>query len=163
MFFGLKTLAASFAMATATPPVRPRLITTTNQKNRKYWTLHAGANNIWATRPTDSNSAIVAFRRIEDAEMFGSMIESYYIHSSEWPDANLQMLPAPRMNQLVHIFLQKWEFDDLKLNCTQNMLDMISVEKVNKTRSSYTFNGSQYTFSAPIEFYQNRFNELLEF
>ena len=95
--------------------------------------------------------------------MFGSMIESYYSHSSEWPDANLQMLPAPRMNQLVHIFLQKWEFDDLKLNCTQNMLDMISVEKVNKTRSSYTFNGSQYTFSAPIEFYQNRFNELLEF
>ena len=150
-------------MVTAAPPVRPKLITSTTQKNRKYWTIHEGTNNIWATRSIESKSAIVAFRRIEDAEMFGSMIESYYIHSKEWPDADLQMLPAPRMNELAHIFLQKWEFDDLKLNCTQNMLDMISVEKVIRTRSSYTFNGSQYTFSAPVEFYQNRFNELLEY
>jgi hypothetical protein len=150
-------------MATATPPVRPKLTNRTNQKSRNYWTLHMGANNVWATRPKDSKSTIVAFRHIEDAVLIGSMIETHFINSKEWPDMDLFVLPAPRIKELTNIFLQKWEFDDLKLTCTRNMLDMISVENINKTPTSYTFNGNQYMFGAPLEFYQNRFNELLEY
>jgi len=150
-------------MATATPPVRPKLTNRTNQKNRNYWTLHMGANNVWATRPKDSKSAIVAFKRIDDAVLFGSMIETYFIYSQEWPDTDLLLLPAPSIKELSNIFLQKWEFDDLKLNCTRNMLDMISVDKVNRGRETYTFNGDHYMFDAPLEFYQNRFDELIEY
>lgn len=163
MFFGLKTRPAPYLMATATPPVRPKLTLQTNQKGRNYWTLHTGVNNVWATRPHESKSSIVAFRRMEDAVLIGSMIETHFIYSKEWPDMDLFVLPAPRVKELTNIFLQKWEFDDLKLTCTQNMLDMISVEKINKAHASYTFNGNQYTFGAPLEFYQNRFNELLEY
>ena len=163
MFFGLKTRVAPYPMATATPPVRPKFNIQTNQKSRKYWTLHTGVNNVWATRPNESKSAIVAFRHMEDAVLIGSMIETHFIHSKEWPDMDLFVLPAPRIKELSNIFLQKWEFDDLKLTCTQNMLDMISVEKINKAHASYTFSGNQYTFGAPLEFYQNRFNELLEY
>jgi hypothetical protein len=150
-------------MATATPPVRPKLVLQTNQSNRKYWTLHSGINNVWASRPNESKSCIVAFRRMEDAVLIGSMIETHFINSKSWPDMDIFMLPAPRVKELNNIFLQKWEFDDLKLNCTRNMLDMISVEEINKRASSYTFTGNQYTFGAPLEFYQNRFNELLEY
>lgn len=163
MFFGLKTLGTPCVMATATPPVRPKLTNLTNQKSRKFWTLHMGVNNVWATRPKDAKSSIVAFRHLEDAVLIGSMIETHFINSKEWPDMDLFVLPAPRIQELTNIFLQKWEFDDLKLTCTKNMLDMISVEKINKARASYTFNGNQYTFVAPLEFYQNRFNELLEY
>jgi len=96
--------------------------------------------------------------------MIGSMIETHLLRHKEWPDfeAETLMLPMARVEDLRNIFLQKWEFDDLKLICTQNMLDMISVEEINKRQSSYTFTGNQYKFSAPLEFYQNRFNELLE-
>lgn len=151
-------------MATATPPVRPKL---TNRNGgggnkRNYWTLHMGVNNVWVTRPKESKSAVVAFRRIDDAVLFGSMIETFFIYSQEWPDTGLLMLPSPRVKELSNIFLQKWEFDDLKLNCTRNMLDMISVEKIAKARESYTFNGDHYIFDAPLDFYQNRFNELLD-
>ena len=121
-----------------------------------------GANNVWVTRPVDSKSAVVAFRRIDDAVLFGSMIETYFTHSQEWPGTDLLILPAPRVKGLDNIFLQKWEFDDLKLNCTRNMLDMIGVEKISKARESYTFNGDHYIFDAPLDFYQNRFNELLD-
>jgi len=89
------------------------------------------------------------------------MIETYFIYSKSWPDMDLLVLPAPRVKELSNIFLQKWEFDDLKLNCTRNMLDMISVEKISKARESFTFNGDHYMFDAPLDFYQNRFNELL--
>ena len=150
-------------MATAPPPVRPKLAFQTNQKSHKYWTLHMGANNVWVTRPTESKSAVVAFRRIDDAVLFGSMIETYFNHSQEWPGTDLLILPSPRVKELGNIFLQKWEFDDLKLNCTSNMLDMIGVEKIIKARESYTFNGNHYIFDAPIEFYQNRFDALLEY
>ena len=122
-----------------------------------------GANNVWVTRPKESKSAVVAFRRIDDAVLFGSMIETYFTYSQEWPSTDLLILPAPRIKELGDIFLQKWEFDDLKLNCTRNMLDMISVDKISKARESYTFNGDQYIFDAPLDFYQNRFNELLEY
>jgi hypothetical protein len=114
------------------------------------------------TRPKESKSAVVAFQRFDDAVLFGTMIETYFNYSQEWPDTDLLMLPAPRVKELANIFLQKWEFDDLKLNCTINMLDMIGVEKILKARETYTFNGDHYIFDAPLEFYQNRFNELLE-
>lgn len=150
-------------MATAAPPVRPKLVTLTNQKGRNYWTLHVGPNNIWATRPNDAKSSVVAFRHLDDAVLVGSMIETQYIHNKSWPDIDLGVLPAPRVKELTNIFLQKWEFDDLKLTCTRNMLDMISVDDIHKTEYSFTFNGNHYIFGAPLEFYQDRFNELLEY
>ena len=152
-------------MATAAPPARPKFITRTNQRNRTYWTLHSGINNVWSTRPKDSISAVVAFRNLDEAVMIGTMIETHFLNHKEWPefDETSLILPNSRIEDLRNIFLQKWEFDDLKLICTQNMLDMISVDEINKRRTSYTFTGSQYKFDAPIEFYQNRFNELLEY
>ena len=152
-------------MATATPPVRPKLVTLTNQSNRKYWTLHSGINNVWATRPKDAISAVVAFRNLDEAVAIGAMIETHFLHHKEWPEFSEEslILPNARVEDLRNIFLQKWEFDDLKLICTRNMLDMISVEEINKRQNSYTFTGNQYKFSAPLEFYQNRFNELLDY
>ena len=152
-------------MATATPPTRPKLVQLTKQRNRQYWTLHSGINNVWATRPKDSISAVVAFRNLDEAVMIGAMIETHFLHHKVWPefDEHSLILPNSRIEDIRNIFLQKWEFDDLKLICTQNMLDMISVDEINKRRTSYTFTGSQYKFDAPIEFYQNRFNELLEY
>lgn len=151
-------------MATAAPPIRPRLAARTNQGTRSYFTLHSGLNNIWACRPKDAISSVVAFRNLEDAVLVGSMMETHFMNHKEWPnfDSSDMVLPVSRVEDLRNIFLRKWEFDDLKLICTRNMLDMISVDEINKHQTSYMFNGSQYKFRADTEFYQNRFNELLE-
>ena len=150
-------------MATAAPPVRPRAISRTNLGNRKYWTLHSGINNVWACRPGGATSSVVAFRNLDDAVLVGCMIETHYMNHKEWPDfdASQITLPSAQIEDLKNIFLQKWEFDDLKLICTRNMLDMISVDEINKRQTAYSFTGSHYKFGADIIFYQNRFNELL--
>jgi len=72
------------------------------------------------------------------------------------------ILPEGRLTDLVYIFIREWEFDDLKFECTRNILDMISVDQILKKKSSYSFSGNTFQFSAPVEFYQNRFNELFE-
>ena len=150
-------------MAVATPPIKPKSIARTNQSGHKYYTLHSGINNVWACRPKDSSSSIVAFRNINEAVMIGCMIETHYINHKEWPDFDLEnlTLPTSRIDDLKNIFLQKWDFDDLKLVCTKNMLEMISVDEINMKSTSYTFSGNHYKFGADIDFYQKRFNELL--
>lgn len=150
-------------MATAAPPIRPRSVAKTGFGSRNYYTLHTGPNNIWACRPKESISSVVAFKKIEDAVLVGCMIETHFMHNKEWPDFDSELtLPTSRVEELRNIFLRKWEFDNLKLICTQNMLDMISVDEINKREMAYTFTGSHYKFGAEIEFYQNRFKELLE-
>lgn len=148
-------------MAVATPPVRTKPNFKTKYGAHKYYTLHTGSK-IWACRPQDAISSVVAFRNVDDAVLVGCMIETHYIHNKEWPEFNMEniTLPSSRIQDLNNIFLKKWEFDDLKLICTSNMLDMISVDDINKLRSSYTFSGNQYKFSANIDFYKNRFDEL---
>jgi hypothetical protein len=93
------------------------------------------------------------------------MIETYYIEKKEWPDmssvGNL-ILPEGRLNKLAYIFVRQWEFDELKVECTRNILDMISVEEIVNKNTSYSLTGNMYSFEAPDEFYKARFDEIYE-
>lgn len=93
------------------------------------------------------------------------MIETYYVERKEWPDVSqigTLILPEGRLADLAYVFVRQWDFDDLKLECTRNILDLASVDKILDNTSTYSFSGSLFKFSAPPEFYQNRFNELFE-
>jgi len=152
--------------AISTPPARPRVSMRTNQKPRYYYTIHSNRNNAFTLKINDDlRTAVVGFREIEDAVTISSMIETHYIEKKEWPDMSqieTLILPEARLENLAHVFIRQWEFDDLKLECTRNILDMISVDQILKKKSSYSFSGNVFQFSAPPEFYQNRFNELFE-
>lgn len=153
-------------MLTALPPVRPITSSRTNQKNRKYYTIHSNENNAFTLRVTDhARTAIVGFRNVDDAALLGAMIETYYIEKKEWPDmssvGNL-ILPEGRLNKLAYIFVRQWEFDELKVECTRNILDMISVEEIVNKNTSYSLTGNMYSFEAPDEFYKARFDEIYE-
>jgi hypothetical protein len=151
-------------MATATPPVRPRVMLPTDQTGRKYYTIHSNRNNAFTLKLNeDVRTAIVGFVKIDDAVRVGNMIETYYIEKKEWPDlygAQDLMLPEGRLEGLSHIFVQQWEFDELKLTCTSNFLDFISVEKLTPRNSSYSLSGDVFTFDASPEFYRERISEL---
>lgn len=154
-------------MATiSVPPVRPTRVSQTNQKPRKYYTIHSNANNAFTLKINeDIRTAVVGFRDITDAFTISNMIETHYIEKKEWPDTSqvgTLVLPEGRLEDLAHVFIRQWDFEDLKLECTRNILDMISVDEILKKKASYSFAGNLFRFSAPPEFYQNRFNELFE-
>jgi hypothetical protein len=160
-----KVLAARYTkMATATPPVRPRVQFQTDQTSRKYYTIHSNRNNAFTLKLNeDSRTAIVGFAKMEDAFRVGNMIETYYIEKKEWPDlyGSVELiLPEGRLSGLAHIFIEQWEFDELKITCTSNFLDFISVEKLTPESNKYGLSGDMYIFQAPDDFYRATLAEL---
>ena len=150
-------------LATA-PPSKPVTKIPVNQGNRKYYTIHSNSNNAFTLKLNENiRTAIVGFRDVEDAAMIGCMIETHYVEKKEWPvttDVGVLVLPEGRLNQLVHIFIREWEFDELKVECTRNILDMISVNEVLKKKERYSFDGNLFRFEAPDDFYKMRFDEI---
>lgn len=178
-FFGLTPAGALLActqhkvlshpldkMATIAPPITPRPHLPTAQTSRKYYTLHSGGNNAFSLKLNDNvRTAIVGFKDVEDAVRIGSMIETHFINYREWPSTHEPgklILPTPHVSHLAHIFIRVWAFDDLKFECTNNFLDLISVDSINSKTSSYSLNGDFFTFTADDDFYKNRIRELYE-
>ena len=73
------------------------------------------------------------------------------------------ILPNPDEGDVLrHLYVQKWDFNDLKLQCTRNILDLLSVECFKNTKNGYRFMGEVYSFEAQdFDFYRFRFEELL--
>jgi hypothetical protein len=134
-------------------------------KERKYYTIHSSANNAFTLKIKDpAKHAMVGFQTPSDALLIGNMIETYYMQNMKWPD--LQdvgeiVLPTGTLRELVNVFMKEWEFEDLKFECTRNVMDMVSIKKISKNNDTYSFSGDLYTFTAPVEFYMKRFEELL--
>jgi len=151
-------------MATAAPPARPRVQLPTAQTGRQYYTIHSSHNNAFTLKLNeDVRTAIVGFVKVEDAVIVGNMIETYYIEKKEWPGLHGVgdlSLPEGRLDNLAHVFVREWEFDELKINCTRNFLDFISVEKLTPRNAKYSLSGNMYIFDAPVEFYRDRLSEL---
>ena len=158
------------ASITLPPPVKPRRAPKTNQKSRKYYTLHTGRNDAFTLRvDEDSRTSIVGFTEWDNAMFVGQMLETYFVDQKEWPptyEMGALILPSPQgpIDVLHHLYIQQWEFDELKLTCTQNFLDMISINDVvkKKAQGGYVFSGNTYQFEAPVEFYRQRLGEIHE-
>jgi hypothetical protein len=133
---------------------------------RKYYTIHSSANNAFTLQVSEKTKmAMVGFHSTSDAHFIGNMIETHYREKKEWPDVRevgTLILPTGRLSDLSLVFIKEWEFEDLKFECTRNIMDMISVEEILKKNASYSFKGNLYTFTAPPEFYMSRFEELLD-
>jgi hypothetical protein len=147
------------------PPTKPRGFTPTKQKPVKYYTIHSNANDAFTLKIDETTrTSIVSFRQWDDAFFIGKMIETHYIQENEWPDtrqAGSLVLPNSRVGDILkHVYIQEWNYDDLKVRCTENTLDMVTVDAILKKKSSYSFSGSQLTFDAPPEFYRMRFDQL---
>jgi len=137
----------------------------TNQKTKTYWTLHTKPNDAFTLKISDKvRTSIVGFKEIDDAIFIGKMIETHFVRQKEWPDTRMEgslVLPSSQVGDVLHhIYVQKWEFNELKLTCTKNFLDMLSVESIINTKNGYSFEGSVFKFEAPLDFYKDRLFEL---
>jgi hypothetical protein len=149
----------------AAPPIRPHGSARTNQKPLRYYTIHSHANDAFTLKIDDTTrTSVVSFRKWDDALLIGKMIETHYIQQKEWPDTRQVgslVLPNSRVGDVLkHVYMQEWDYDELKVMCTENTLDMITVDAILKKKSSYSFAGSQLRFEAPTEFYRMRFDQL---
>lgn len=150
-------------MASISPPLtrpRPKGF---GRKPNNYYTLHSDGNNAFTLRLNDdSRTSVVGFKSRTDAKFIAQMIETYYVNKKEWPETYGELIlpnPADRNVDLNYLYIHKWDFEDLKLVCTRNILDMISVEGIVDTKNGHSFTGNLYKFEAPSIFYQERFEE----
>ena len=93
------------------------------------------------------------------------MIETHYIIKKEWPDTHGELiLPTSQIQvneNLTYLYIHKWDFEDLKVLCTRNVMDLISVENLIKTEQGYSFEGNLFKFDGSLEFYKDRFEEYM--
>ena len=152
-------------MATiVSPPRRPPRSIQTRRGGKFYWTIHTHPNNAFTVRMNDdSSTSIVGFKNVDNALVIGKMIETYYMTQQEWPDTTGQLLlPPPHDGDLNFLFLQKWDFADLQVECTKNFLSMVAIDNLGTTKRGFNFDGKMLSFEAPIEFYVARLEELFE-
>ena len=150
-------------MATiAAPPRRPPRSIQTRRGGKFYWTIHTHPNNAFTVRMNDdSPTAIVGFKNVDNALVIGKMIETYYMTQQEWPDTSGQLLlPPPHDGNLNFLFLQKWDFAQLQVECTKNFLSMVAIDSLETTKRGFNFDGKMLSFDAPREFYAERLDEI---
>ena len=154
------------ASVAAAPPAKPRRLAKTIPKPKNFFTLHTQANDAFTLKLSpETKTSIVGFQDWDDALFIGKMIETHFIREKEWPDTKEPgklSLPSSTVGEVLrHVYIQQWDFDELKLTCTKNFLDLIGVEGlIQKKNNGYTFDGSVYRFQADWDFYRTRLSEL---
>ena len=101
---------------------------------------------------------------MSDAIFIGKMIETHFMETSEWPNTRNEgtlVLPQSKIGDMQLVIVHQWDFEDLKLTCTANIMDLVSVDGIIDNNMNFRFSGNLYKFEAPVEFYQERFEELL--
>lgn len=135
------------------------------KKPNNYFTLHTKSNDIFSIKIQEcEKTTAVAFKNKSDALFIGKMIETHFLQTNEWPDtrdSDTLILPKSAINDMNFVVVYQWDFEDLKLTCTANILDMVSVDGIIDKNKEFRFSGNLYKFEAPVEFYQERFEELL--
>ena len=154
------------ASAVIAPPRKPTRLAKTIPKPSNFFTIHTRPNDAFTLKlSSDSKTSVVGFKDWDDALLIGKMLETHFIREKEWPDTKDEgtlFLPDSRIGDVLnHVYIQKWEFDELKLTCTRNFLDLIGVEGIiKKNLGGYTFDGNVYKFNADWDFYRTRLTEL---
>ena len=157
------------ASITLPPPVKPRASFKTNQRNRKYYTLHTTGNDAFTLRVNEqARTSIVGFTDWDNAMFVGKMLETYFDNQMEWPptyEVGALILPSGRDEDILrHLYIQQWNFNELQLTCTKNFLDMIAIDDIvkRKAQGGYVFAGKAHTFTADWDFYRQRLGEIHE-
>jgi hypothetical protein len=149
------------------PPFKPRPLIKTNKVPKYHYTIHSKPTDAFTLRAND-RTAIVAFQQWDDAFMIGQMMENYFMKEREFPDISAgegKALILPQRDTskelLDFLYIERWDFDDLKMFSIKHLLSIISIQSLKETKNGYSLNGSVYNFEAPEEYYKLRFEELL--
>lgn len=152
------------ASIVAPPPVRPGKRLPTRRGGKFYYTIHVHPNQAFAVRVNEESlTAIVGFKNADHALFIGKMIELNYIEQNELPNTLGQLvLPMADPGDLNFLFLQKWDFEDLKTTCTKNFLNMVAVDNIGDSKKGFNLAGDLMIFGASHEFYIDCLKEIYD-
>ena len=152
-------------MSAVLPPktiIRPKGF---GRRPNNYYTLHSKTNDIFSIKIDEcEKTTVVGFKNKSDAIFIGKMIETNFVNTNEWPDtrnSGTLVLPKSRVDTMNFVFVHQWDFEDLKLTCTANIMDMVSVDGIIDKDSSYRFSGQLFKFEADLDFYKDRFETFM--
>ena len=149
-------------MTTRPPVVKPAK---TGFKPQRFYTIHSHPNHVFTLKPhAERRFSILGFKEIDDALLVGRMLQAYQLRQKDLPtpepEGTLTLVNAPEDQDILTLSIREWDFQDLQFYCTRYIFDMISVDKIRKNKTNYSFDGDLYTFEAPPEFYQEAFEVL---
>jgi|688.fasta_scaffold66394_1 hypothetical protein len=155
-------------MSVLSPPQKPVRLPKSDRKEKSAYTINHTHNKLYGVRPSDKSMkiSIVSFSNVNHAQKMSVMIEEYRRRTGEWPDFmndhsdNLFLPDDANNKKLIELSIVKWDLDELKMCCMNNMLDLITLNYMKKTLDGFSVGGDTYLINGPLEFYQERFSEL---
>jgi hypothetical protein len=147
------------------PPHKPRASVKTNRAPKYHYTIHSKPSDAFTLRANE-RTGVVAFHRWDDAFMLSHMMETYFTQEKELPRIGTSTLVLPQKKNMTDLdlnflYIQQWDFDDLKMFCINHMFNIISVQRLKDTKVGYSIEGNVYDLKASEDFYRLRFEELL--
>lgn len=150
-------------------PVRPVKPLKTGRRDNVAFTIHYLPNRVYAVPPSDKRMkiSVVSFRNNDHAHLLAGMLEEYHRRTMEWPDimndhSGDLILPKTDIYnlRLDNLSVIKWDLDDLKFYCLNNTMDLITLNSMTPSKKGFSVGGDTYIMDAPVEFYQERFDQL---
>ena len=135
-------------MTTISRPPLPILRIKKNDKT--YLTIHKGANSVMAWE-TSSKMAVVAFKRVCDANIMGTTIENHYYNTRGWPDfRDMTFTPGSVKKESLEIldFYEWTNIDELKFFCISRYFDLILIDTIS---DSFKIMGEMHSLEIPYE------------
>ena len=161
----LETFIVTYIKMALSPPTNITRPKGFGRKPNNYYTLHSKSNDIFSIKIEEcERTTVVGFKNKSDAIFIGKMIETHFMNTNEWPEtrnAGTLFLPKSNINEMQLIVVHQWDFEDLKVTCTANIMDMVSVEGIIDNDSVFSFSGNLYKFEAELDFYKERFEQFL--
>jgi len=124
---------------------------------RSFYTIHSSSNTVYATKPPTTKISVVSFAHKSHAELIACMLEDYKLKTLEWPQLeteNHMILPLAT-RELSELSIIGWTKDELDMYCVQNFLDLITVNDIKKSKSSFSLLGETYAYEVPDDTCKN--------
>lgn len=145
-------------------PTKPLI--KTKYGNRPLFTINKDPNRLYGMLPPNKTlkTCVMSFVTESHAYMIANMLEEHKRRTSEWPESGTTMVLPTNENkkELEELVVIKWDPDNLKTTCANNILDLITLTKVTKTRQGLTVSGETFHFDASFDFYKVRFDEIYQ-
>ena len=113
-------------------PVRERDVIT------HVWCVHSSSNHVFTLAPKPERRSIVSFVSADDAARVSDMINMHVEITRELPfvqHGDVLRLPSTKVSALhakqrllAHVFVERHAFEDLRVKCLGNGLDMLVVK-----------------------------------
>jgi hypothetical protein len=147
---------------------RPPLAITNG--DRKFYTLHSMQQAkvfAWSLPDERLKTAVVAFKKEDDAGLIASMIDRHVKQNMGWPNLTtvdntfiLMGEPPGPEHQNSSVEILSWSMDQLTVFCAEAYFDIIVLNRLVRRLDKFNLTGERMSLSLPSEYYAEKLAKL---